>query len=296
MRFKAQLEDAKTLLAVSNALLLNGEHCAITMTCSNWNFAQPTHCSTHGGQAFAEVKASQVFSTYRLESRSNNEISFQISLAHMARAFKSSVSAHRCIVKLAKKQAQAYLSFEILENDNTVCMVQDVPVTVLTSSRLTEDFQEPQCPTPEVKLRIPPIRNFKQVIDRMRPMSDEVILRARTDGQIMLEIESEIVKITTYYNNLKPPTSDPDRVGTHLDVQQTRCRVQIKNVTKMLAGLNQLQNIKMCYLCFIRSYALVSHVILEHSLGFFTYYVPLVTEEDDDDDDSGKENSDGSSY
>ena len=100
-----------------------------------------------------------MFSDYRIQSNANNEITFLISPEALLLALRSAWnpasldSTPETVMKLAKKNDQAVLSFDIsgsMSSGRSVRVGHDVRIEVMKPSdvgRLTE----PMCPEPDVR-------------------------------------------------------------------------------------------------------------------------------------------------
>jgi hypothetical protein len=106
-----------------------------------------------------QVKVQSIFSDYRIQSNSNNEITFLISPEALLLALRSAWnpasldSTPETVMKLAKKNDHAVLSFEISGSISSARMVRvghDVRVEVMKPSDVKK-LTEPMCPEPDVR-------------------------------------------------------------------------------------------------------------------------------------------------
>ncbi|KAG6874434.1 hypothetical protein C0993_000589, partial [Termitomyces sp. T159_Od127] len=132
-----------------------------------------------------QIKVDALFAGYRIQSNADNEITMAINsealLAALKSASSSSTSAYETeevIVKLAKKNAQAVLTFEI----NSLTRVGR-----------------------KVHILLPPLQKLRTVVDRMKVMSDILAVRANNRGVLRLSINTETVKVDTEWKGCTNP-------------------------------------------------------------------------------------------
>ena len=107
-----------------------------------------------------QVKVDSLFSGYRIQSNASNTITVNISSEALLTALRSaspsssssSYATDEVVMKLAKKNDQAVLSFEITGTtrlDRRVKVTHDVKIEVLKPTDV-EKLNEPMCPEPDV--------------------------------------------------------------------------------------------------------------------------------------------------
>ena len=106
-----------------------------------------------------QVKVQSLFSDYRIQSNSGNEITVLISPEALLLALRSAWnpasldSTPETVMKLAKKNDQAVLSFDISGSMSSGRMVRvghDVRIEVMKPSDVKK-LTEPMCPEPDVR-------------------------------------------------------------------------------------------------------------------------------------------------
>ena len=106
-----------------------------------------------------QVKVQSLFSDYRIQSNANNEITILISPEALLLALRSAWnpasldSTPETVMKLAKKNDQAVLSFDISGSMSSGRMVRvghDVRIEVMKPSDVKK-LTEPMCPEPDVR-------------------------------------------------------------------------------------------------------------------------------------------------
>lgn len=106
----------------------------------------------------SQIKVASLFTDYRIQSNAENEITLSISPEALLLALKSAAnppplsSPPEIVMKLAKKNDQAVLSFEIsgaMASGRKVRVGHDVRIDVLKPSDVKK-LTEPMCPEPDV--------------------------------------------------------------------------------------------------------------------------------------------------
>lgn len=110
----------------------------------------------------SQIKVESLFENYRIQSNANNEITMALSSEALLGALRSatasssassSFDAEEVVMKLAKKNDQALLSFEISGQSrvgNRLRVAHDVRIEVMKPADVAK-MTEPLCPTPDVR-------------------------------------------------------------------------------------------------------------------------------------------------
>lgn len=277
MRFRATLLEPYSFINVLHALEKLGANCVLHF--------QPDHVNLYlagsfsqGGKAFVEIPTKAIFEDYRIESKCDNEIPMVVNILNILRALKSGEKADRIVLKLTKKNNRAYLTFEISEH---VSIVQDVPVSLQPMKRL-EEFAEPELPDPEVQILMPDLRTLKNVIDRMKSVSDTLTLTATSRGDLMLQVRTDMVTIKTFYKGLAIKPAGAPASGAEASADTAVVRASASMSIKKFSKLLQCRSLNMHYAlgCIVEEHAFVMYVKLRDDRGQITYYVPLLAEEE----------------
>lgn len=153
-----------------------------------------------------------IFTDYRIQSNSNNEITFELSAEPLLAALKSALNSPEVVLKLTKKNDHATWSFEVALSSTSGASVacvsvrrtltrcsgsrmnitHDVRVTVLRPADVAR-IQEPLCPEPDVHVILPPLKvclprrrlngssprskGLRTVVERKAKLSDVVAVR-----------------------------------------------------------------------------------------------------------------------
>lgn len=80
-----------------------------------------------------------------------------------------------------------YALLLILQQVKSITITQEIPVQILTSVQL-QAYVEPTLPDPEVYIMMPPLKNLKNVIERMKNIDNNLILQANMAGELTLKV------------------------------------------------------------------------------------------------------------
>ena len=111
-----------------------------------------------------QIKLDPIFTNYRVQSNANNEITMVLPSEALLAALKSasassptsSFETEEVVMRLAKKNDQALLSFEIsglTRVGRKVRVAHDVKIEVLKAADV-EKLSEPMCPEPDVSFSV----------------------------------------------------------------------------------------------------------------------------------------------
>lgn len=242
----------------------------------NFIYFVKSESAVNGGiTVWARMTVESIFDDYNFEglNRQDNEIQLEIVPASLVPAFKtalagSSVSSHSTTgnstttrsvagsynakslkMKLTKKQPQGpCLSIEVEMpsaniNVQTRVLTHEIAVHVIPKRNWVSD-EDCQSPRYDVSLWLPPIKTLKNVVDKMKNMSQFVILIAEKLvgydhlGCLKLNMENEFVSITTTFNELsRPHLEAEDEEETENDDPVVAIRIDIKKLVSFLSAI-----------------------------------------------------------
>ena len=107
---------------------------------------------------------------------------------------------------------------------STSVITQDLPIRLLSNAHVSE-IREPQCPTPDVHVVLPPLHMLKNISERIKILTDRIILIANSNGQLSLRAEADSVKIETTWNHL--PKVVAEQSGLDRTVNQTNTSASV---------------------------------------------------------------------
>ncbi|KAL0062647.1 Checkpoint protein hus1 [Marasmius tenuissimus] len=214
MRFRTAIENPATFCKIVQAIEKLQKKCVIRFTEANIHIICASEANEGGMQVWSQIKVDSLFNEYRIQSNNNNEITVNISAEALAAALKScssnanrSYDTEEVVMKLAKKNEQAVLSFEILGTTpvgRKVRVAHDVKIEVLKAMDV-EKLREPMCPEPDTHILLPPLHKLRTIADKLKLMSEILSIRASNNGCFQLSINTESVKVETEWRNLTNP-------------------------------------------------------------------------------------------
>ncbi|KAI0311324.1 checkpoint protein Hus1/Mec3, partial [Amylostereum chailletii] len=115
MRFRASIDNVNTFHRIIQTIDKLQKKCIIKFTENEMHIICNTDDS--GVQVWSQIRVVALFSDYRVQSNSNNEISIALSTDALSQVLRSAAAqnagAEDIVMKLAKKNDSPVLSFEI---------------------------------------------------------------------------------------------------------------------------------------------------------------------------------------
>ncbi|KAF8588237.1 cell cycle checkpoint [Ramaria rubella] len=275
MRFRAGIENVRTFLQIVQTVEKLSKICILKFSESHLRII----CDKAGNggiQVWSEIKVETLFKNYRIQSKSNDEIAMRISTEPLLHALKSALAAPEVIMKLAKKNNHAVLSFEITvqtRQNAKACVTQDVNIEVMGPLDV-EKLKEPMCPEPDVHIMLPPLVKLRTVTDHLRQLSDVIGISANSTGHLKLFIETEVVKVDTEWTKCGiPPIGRDDEEPRDPEAYATTL-VYVKSFLKFLSShLVSSSTIA----CICHKHCIIMYVYIGEMGepgGILTFYIP----------------------
>ena len=114
-----------------------------------------------------------VFDKHRVMSNNHDIIGLELSVNSLGRALKACVNASKVVITLSERpvdqktvRQSVFLSFKIVQSGSAT-LHQDVPVSVLSPRRILET-EEPELPSPSIKVEMSDLRIVKGVVDKLK--------------------------------------------------------------------------------------------------------------------------------
>jgi HUS1 checkpoint protein len=237
-------------------------------------------------RCYSEILPGELFMDYRIESQSGNQILFQISMEHLAKALSSSKSGTSQL-KLVKRGATACLCFEAKDCDSLVAgLSHDIPIKLLKPADIVY-YMPPEVPPPLVALDLPKNNKLMQtIVTKMGKISKHVYLTASQMGKITFRVEHATAVIKTYYTGLQPRFEGPLNADEHRH-NKASVKVDVRKLSCVLTHTHLAVETASLYLT--DNAALVLNIsIAPQNTGTVTFYVPVILGdnlEDNEEDD-----------
>ncbi|XP_064612988.1 checkpoint protein HUS1-like [Liolophura sinensis] len=287
MRFRGKLVDIGCIQhfsRVTSTVSKLAKNCVLRLTRDKLYFILSEKAVSGEVQIWCELTQSHFFDEYAMEGLSRedaNEIYLDLIPENLVKALRSSQSAKWVKLKLTKKQTPC-LSVEVslpslTGHDRLV--VHDIPVNVIPK-RLWDEFEEPELPKFDVNICMPHWKLLRNIVDKMKNLSNFVVISANGSGELRLMVETDMASVSTHFRDLTNATwnKDDDGMDTRadspaLDPQQfVEARVDIRKFAQFLAGQQ------------VNPYKIICNIVHNTTLHFFMlhedvslqYFMPVV--------------------
>ncbi|KAG7452492.1 cell cycle checkpoint [Guyanagaster necrorhizus] len=297
MRFRTTIDNVPTFFRIIQSIEKLQKKCIIKFTETNMHLICNSDTNEGGIQVWSQIKVESIFSGYRIQSNASNEITVALFSEALLAALRSASSsttgalssfeAEEVVMKLAKKSDQAVLSFEITGMTRVgrrVKVTHDVKIEVMKPSDV-ERLNEPMCPEPDTHILLPPLQKLRTIVDRLRPMSNVLGVRANNNGCLQFSIHTESVKVDTEWKGCtnpkmarenasqqEDPPSDPDEMFSVL--------VSIRSFIKFLHS-HVVSTTTIACIC--QNHCMILYVYIgdvADAGGVLTFYIPAMLDDD----------------
>eukprot|EP00040_Diaphanoeca_grandis_P020752 m.110350 g.110350 ORF g.110350 m.110350 type:complete len:287 (+) comp28031_c0_seq2:149-1009(+) len=283
MRWKAKIDNAAGCIGLQRivgtfARLTKSKETKLRLTPTKI-FLVELGDSEEQAKIWCEIDRTNLFQSYKIESaHENNEILVIVNVEQLSRALKSTVAASTVTFKLSRRDDINYLSLiigtkSVLGSDRPIA--QDVPVLICHHSDI-EAVHPPDLATPEINVYLPSQKMLRNVVERMKALSDFVVISANGDGEVTLKIETSILTVKTFFKDLQNAEyKDGEQPA---DDEQARSKEDFVDATVSVRSLflfiaaHQVEPPNML-LSIVHGQAVVLHVALEDTN--LTFYIPV---------------------
>ncbi|OQR97168.1 hypothetical protein THRCLA_07077 [Thraustotheca clavata] len=282
MRFRGNLTAPAfpILMEVSQYMnrITNADSCFVMVTPERISFILKT--SGEDIQTFVHLAMAKLFTDVVLESRSDNNIAFTLSIENFTRALQSGKEASGILLRLLKRDGRSFLSMRARTVD--IDIIQNIPIEVLSVASV-ENHKEPAIPSPNVALEIPSLKSLRTVTDRLKAMQKFLTIEANMDGSIRLRVKSDTFALQTQHVGFKPrfdliqADGEDENTENEPALKTSTVCVDGRHFAKMLSVDGNAVVTILC--CLIDNRALVLHTILCEGFGSFTCYSPVIAHE-----------------
>ncbi|KAM9307635.1 checkpoint protein HUS1 [Gastrophryne carolinensis] len=283
MRFRSKIVDVSCLnhfTRVVNTITKLTKSCTLRLTPRNLYFILTDKVANGGVSMWCELCQANFFDEYQMEgvSAEQNEIYLELMPENISRALKTAQSAKSVKIKLTNKHCPCLtMAVELPSLSSTSRIVtHDIPVSVIPK-RLWNDFKEPSVPDFDVSIYLPPIKTMKSVVERMRNLSNFIVIEANRNGELNLKIETDLVSVSTHFKDLgNPPwVSDDSQKSTQEREPDlmSEARIDIRKLLQFLAGQQVNPNKAICNIVHKR----MIHFILLHDDVSLQYFIPSIS-------------------
>ncbi|KAF7642367.1 hypothetical protein LDENG_00259220 [Lucifuga dentata] len=284
MKFRGRIIDVACLshfTRVITTISRLAKACVLRLTPDNLFFVLSGKVANGGVSMWCELSQANFFDEYQMEGVSSeaNEICLEVAPENLSRALKTVQNAKSVKLKLTKKHCPCLTVAAELPTLSRVSRVvtHDVPVDVIPR-KLWHEFKEPSMPDFDVSIYLPPLKTMKNVVDRMKNLSNFLVMEANLSGEMNLKIDTDLVSVSTHFKELGNPAWGDDAsqdggVSPSRDAESmSQVRVDIRKLQQFLMGQQVNPSKAMCNIVHQR----ILHLILLHEDVSLQYFIPAV--------------------
>ncbi|CAL8294887.1 unnamed protein product [Lota lota] len=284
MKFRSKIIDIGCLnhfTRVVTTISKLTKTCVLRLTPDNLYFVLSGKVANGGVGMWCELSQAKFFDEFQLEGVSveANEICLELAPDNLSRALKTAQNAKTVKIKLTRKHCPCLTIAAELPTMSSVSRVvtHDIPVDVIPK-RLWNDFKEPSMPDFDVTIYMPPLKIMKNVVDRMKNLSNFLVIEANMNGEMNLKIETDLVSVTTHFRDLgNPPWAGDDGSQAGADSQRepetmVQARVDVRKLQQFLMGQQFNPSKAMCNIV----QNTIIHLILLYEDVSLQYFIPAV--------------------
>ncbi|KZT40004.1 cell cycle checkpoint [Sistotremastrum suecicum HHB10207 ss-3] len=283
MRFRASIENVPTFSKIMQSIEKLSKTCTIRLTEETIRII----CNTANEGGVQVWSSPTIFSEYRIESNANNEITLVLATEALLHVLKSAISSPEVMVKLAKRNNVACLSFDIVtqtKQGKKVQIAHDVKIVIMKPTE-AELLKEPLCPEPDVHIVLPPLQKLRTVVERLRSLSDVIGIFANGSGQLKLAIQTERIKSDTLWTGLTNPVMrepEPAEEHDHDPEEFHAVLISARSLLKFLTA-HVIANTTIACICARHCIILYVYIgSVGEPGGVLTFYLPAILDEDED--------------
>ncbi|KAM8967028.1 checkpoint protein HUS1 [Pelodytes ibericus] len=263
---------------VVNTITKLTKSCTLRLTASNLYFIFTDKVANGGVGMWCELSQGNFFDEYQIEGVSveHNEIYLQLVPENLSRALKTAQNAKAVKMKLTNKHFPcATVAVELPSLPNTSRIVtHDLPVRVIPI-RQWNDFKDPNIPDFDVSIYLPALKTMKNVVERMKNLSNLMVIEANGNGEINLKIQTDLVSVSTHFKDMGNPPLFSNRAPT-VTIQRnepnkmSEATVDIRKLLQFLAAQQVNPTKAICNIVHKR----MVHFLLLHEDVSLQYFIP----------------------
>ncbi|KAJ7651305.1 checkpoint protein Hus1/Mec3 [Roridomyces roridus] len=295
MRFRATIENVNTFFRIIQAIEKLQKKCIIKFSEEVMSIICNSETNDGGIQVWSQIKVDSLFTSYRIQSCADNVITMALASEALLAALRSAsqppkgsaYETEEIIMKLAKKNDHAVLTFEIIgmsRQGRKMRVAHDVKIEVLKPADVA-NLKEPMCPEPDVHIILPPLQKIRPIVERLRPMSDFLAVRANNNGRLQLAIRTDSVSVDTEWRNCKntnqAPSDSQNQRDPDADEDAARDPDQLFSVLVSTKSFFKFLNSHVVstttIACICQNHCMILYVYvgdLADAGGVLTFYIP----------------------
>ncbi|TFK63146.1 cell cycle checkpoint [Pluteus cervinus] len=298
MRFRATLDNVSTFFKIMQTIEKLQKKCIIQFSENYMRIICRNDANEGGVEVWSKIKVDSLFTNYRIQSMADNTITLELYTEALLAALRSATASSSnfstfgtdvVTMRLAKKNNHAVLALDIQASSRVgkpVSVTHDVMIELM-SPQDAERLNEPMCPDPNLHIILPPLHKLRTIVDRLKPMSDILAIRANHNGCLRLSINTESVKVNTEWRkctlaNFPDPTlsqeqepedqPDPDQLFS--------CLVSVRSFLKFLNS-HVVSTTTIAAIC--QNHCIILYVYIgdvTDAGGVLTFYIPAIIDDE----------------
>ncbi|XP_063306697.1 checkpoint protein HUS1 isoform X5 [Pelobates fuscus] len=242
MKFRCKIVDVSCLNHFSrilNTIAKLTKSCTLRLTACKLYFILTDKVANGGVSMWCELNQDNFFDEYQLEgvSAEQNEIFLELIPENVSRALKMAQNAKSVKMKL--------------KNKHCPCLTVAVEL---------------------VSIYLPTLKIMKNVVERMKNLSNFMVIEANRIGEFNLKIETDLVSVSTHFKDLRNPPWVSDTLPERDSVHMVEARVDIRKLLQFLAGQQVNPTKAICNIVHKR----MIHFLLLHEDVSLQYFIPAM--------------------
>jgi len=189
-------------------------------------------------------------------------------------------------MKLAKKNDQALLSFEISGQTRVghrMRVAHDVKIEVMRPADVAK-LKEPLCPEPDLHILLPPLQKLRTIVERLRSLSDVLAFRANNNNRLLLAINTESVRVETEWKDCPNPKTQEEEAELEESQDPNKMFTVLISTRSFLKFLNSHVVSTTTIACICQHHCVILYVYIgdvADAGGVLTFYIPAIIDDED---------------
>uniref|UniRef100_UPI00398E4169 checkpoint protein HUS1 n=1 Tax=Pristiophorus japonicus TaxID=55135 RepID=UPI00398E4169 len=283
MKFRAKIVDVGCLnhfTRIVNTISKLTKSCILRLTTDKLYFILSDKVASGGVAMWCQLFQGNFFDEFQIEgvSAEYNEIYLELTPENLSRSLKTAHNAKAVKIKLTMKHCPCLtIAVELPSlSSHSRIVTHDIPVSIIPR-KLWNDFEEPSVPDFDVSIYLPVLKIMKSVVERMKNLSNHVVIEANQNGEMNLKIDTDLVSVTTHFKELGNPPwveegTQPGSLQMRDPANMAEARIDIKRLLQFLAGQQVNPSKAICNIVSKK----VIHFVLLHEDVSLQYFIPAL--------------------
>ncbi|XP_059828439.1 checkpoint protein HUS1 [Hypanus sabinus] len=283
MKFRAKIVDVGCLnhfTRIVNTISKLTKTCILRLSSDKLFFILSDKVASGGVAMWCQLFQGNFFDEFQIEgvSAEYNEIYLELTPENLSRSLKTSQNAKAVKIKLTMKHCPCItIAVELPSlSHHSRIVTHDIPVSIIPR-KLWNDFEEPSVPDFDVSIYLPVLKTMKSVVERMKNLSNHIVIEANQNGEMNLKIDTDLVSVTTHFKELgNPPWVEEETQSYSFQrrdsTNMAKAKIDIKRLLQFLAGQQVNPSKAICNIVNKK----VIHFVLLHDDVSLQYFIPAL--------------------